>query len=696
MSPHRCTLDHLPYQPATDGNPVSEMYRGSMMLSSDGFAILDNGLDFSLKRSTAKHDSRQHAVIGDAAISHDSRFRAGGIIPALAGPGKTTARDCSVGKYNTGAMPSSPRCPRVSAVFAWVILTLSFALSAEAAGPKRVLILHSYGRDFAPYDTITSVFRTDLAKRSSVPVTFIEANLDFRRALGDKEERALLDYLRVRFDDAPPDVVVTIGPPAARLYDRNRSELFPGTAWVMGALDQRFVQQLTLSQTDAVVAGKVDLPGLVENILQLLPDTETIAVVVGASELERFWLGELKREFAPFTSRVKFEWLNELSLAQMQDRVAKLPPHSAVLNGLLIVDAAGVPHERLDALASLHAAANAPIFGLYESELGKGVVGGPYSSQRLRGEHLATAALRALGMPASSQPQVDIVGFEPAVYDWRELERWNIDPKRLPPGSEIRFKPPSVWEEHRIAVIGTTTTVLLQAALIAALLIQLAQRRRAEREAEGLAGRLVTAHEDERRRLARELHDDVTQRLAGLAIEAAELEGHARGTGSADAAHSIRDGLVELGEDVHALSYRLHPAVIEDLGLVEALKIECERVAQQGRLRVNFDSRGVPRKLPPDPALCLFRVAQEALRNTERHARANSVDVSVAGKDGGVALAVRDDGVGFDTSRDGERASLGLASMRERVRLLGGRLDIESARGDGTAVLAWVPLPAAA
>ena len=288
------------------------------------------------------------------------------------------------------------------------------------------------------------------------------------------------------------------------------------------------------------------------------------------------------------------------------------------------------------------------------------------------------------------------MGFEPPVYDWRELERWSIDEARLPPGSQIRFKPPSIWEEHRIAVIATTTALVLQGALIAALLLQRARRRRAEREAEGLAGRLVTAHEDERRRLGRELHDDVTQRLAGLAIEAAALEGGATGKSNGDAAHAIREGLVELSEDVHALSYRLHPSVIEDLGLVEALRIECDRVAHQGPLHVNFDCRGVPKKLPADAALCLFRVAQEALRNVERHALARNVEVSVVGEDGGIALAVRDNGAGFDASRVAERASLGLASMRERVRLLGGRLDIESGPGNGTALFAWVPLREAA
>src|SRR5207344_2543241 len=148
--------------------------------------------------------------------------------------------------------------------------------------------------------------------------------------------------------------------------------------------------------------GKVDLPRLFENIFQLLPDTTTIAVVVGASSLEQFWLKELQREAAPFMGRANFQWLSDLSLEQMKERVASLPPHSTVLYGLLIVDAAGVPHERQDGLAALHASANAPIFGLYENELGKGVVGGPYSSQRRRGEQMAAAAHRILRGATSS------------------------------------------------------------------------------------------------------------------------------------------------------------------------------------------------------------------------------------------------------------------------------------------------------
>ena len=351
-------------------------------------------------------------------------------------------------------MPASPRCPRVRKVWAWALLAVFFALSAEAAAPKRVLLLHSYGRDFAPYDTITSVFRTDLARRASQPVTFIEANLDFWRAGGEKDERALLDLLRVRFDDAPPDVVVTIGPPAARMYARHRAALFPGTPWVMGALDQRFVQQVALAPGDAVVGGRVDLPGLVENILQVLPDTQTIAVVVGASELERTWLGELKREFAPFVGRVMFEWLNELSLAQMQERVAKLPPHSAVLYALLIVDAAGVPHERQDALVAF-----TPRRTRRSSACTRASSARASSAGRTRRNDCAASALPPRRCVRWAVQFIATATRDrrrrAPVYDWRELERWKIDPARLPTGSEIRFRPPSLWDQHRTAIVAT-------------------------------------------------------------------------------------------------------------------------------------------------------------------------------------------------------------------------------------------------
>ena len=578
----------------------------------------------------------------------------------------------------------------------WPLVAYLIALGACADNHNRVLVLHSFGHDFSQYDAIASVFRTELARMSPEPLVVSETTLDAARKLTGKEQDAFLEYLRQRFEGAPPTVVVTMGPPAARFYTAHRDKLFPAAALVMGALDARVAKGLPLRPGDAAVVGQVDLPRIFENIVNVAPGTRTIAVVMGASELEKFWLAEVKRDTAPLASRVDFIWLNDLSLEQMKKRVAELPPNTAIFYGLLMSDAAGIPHDRHDALRALHAAANAPIFGLYENELGKGVVGGPLISQRERGERIAAATRRALLGSSGSSPQIDVVGLERPAYDWRELDRWGIDRARLPADGEVRFQAPSLWEEHRVAVVATIAVLLLQSLLIGGLMWHRIRLRRAEQEARGLGGRLITAHEDERRRIARELHDDFTQRLAGLAIETAKVEGALAGHEGHTTAHSIREGLTAMSEDVHAMSYRLHPSVIEDLGLAEALRTECDRFARNEAIRVELDSESVPEGIPAEPALCLFRIAQESLRNVSRHAGASVVDVALHAERDGLALRVRDNGCGFDASSDSGRVSLGLASMRERVRLLGGSIEVDSEPGHGTAVHAWVPLKKAA
>jgi len=155
---------------------------------------------------------------------------------------------------------------------------------------------------------------------------------------------------------------------------------------------------------------------------------------------------------------------------------------------------------------------------------------------------------------------------------------------------------------------------------------------------------------------------------------------------------SIRDGLVRLSEDVHSLAYQLHPSVLEELGLTEAIRTECERVSHRGPLAISLEIGALPDDLDKDLALCLFRVTQEALSNVIHHAGARSASVTLRSMDGGLHLAVWDNGAGFATDQPGSERHLGLASMRERVHLVNGTVDIESAPGHGTTVIAWVPV----
>jgi signal transduction histidine kinase len=217
---------------------------------------------------------------------------------------------------------------------------------------------------------------------------------------------------------------------------------------------------------------------------------------------------------------------------------------------------------------------------------------------------------------------------------------------------------------------------------------QLEMRRQ---EQQDFTRQLISAQEAERARLARELHDDITQRLACLAIDAGRVEQGAGGSAAGETMRSVRESLVRISKDVHSLSYQLHPSLLEDLGLAQALRAECERFSRQEGIPCKVSLCELPDALPHSAALGLFRVAQEALRNIARHARAGAVGVTLRHLDGGLQLAIQDDGIGFDSPLKRKRTSLGLASMRERMHLLNGELDIESAPSHGTTVLAWAP-----
>jgi signal transduction histidine kinase len=581
---------------------------------------------------------------------------------------------------------------RVRAVCAGLLLLTLAIRCAAADTPKRVLILDSFGRDVEPFATTASAFRTTLAEELGEPVDFYDVPLDMARFAEPEKEGLFVEFLKARFEDHPLDMVVPIGAPAVRFVVRYRERLFPGTPIVFTGVDPRLLPPDLMLTNATIVTHKVNILGMVEDILQMQPDTTNIAVVFGASRLEKFWVDECRREFQPFTDRVSFTWLNDLSLAQVLERSTALPPHSFVLFAMFIVDAAGVPFDDDEALERLHAVANAPVFGYFGSQFGLGTIGGRLYQDSEVGVRAARAATRILRGERPENIPSQILEEAGPVFDWRELRRWGISETRLPAGSVVRFRQPTFWELYRWRVVAIVLFCLLQTGLIVALLVNRAKRLVAETAARGFPGRLIRAHEEERARLARELHDDVTQRLACLAIDAAQVERLPSAPAVSETMGGLRQGLVRLSEDIHALSYQLHPSTLEDLGLVAALKAECERFARQESISVDVKLCEIPGLVPPDTALCLFRVAQEGLRNVGRHAKARTVKVSLRSLDGGLQLTLCDDGVGFDPARERVGPHLGLASMYERVQLLGGEIDLESIPGHGTTILAWVPL----
>lgn len=826
----------------------------------------------------------------------------------------------------------------------WLLLVLA-TLSAGAAGTKRVLVVHSFGSAAPPFTTASSAFETALTEEMAGRVDLDEVSLDVARFATLDMEEALVELMRKRQARWQPDLVVPIGSPASMFVAQYRDRLFPATTPIIyTGMDQRRLPPGALRQNAAFVGASYDLPGAVEDILQVAPATTNIVVVIGATPLEQFWADVLRREYGRFTNRVSFTWFNNLSFDQMLERSAKLPPHSFVLLILLIRDASGVTHNADQALRRIHEVANAPVNGLFQNQLGMGIVGGRLYADDDEGKESARIAIRILrGEAASSFPPRVVPPSQPQ-YDWRELQRWNISADRLPPGSIVQFPEPTLWERHKWRIIAILSVCIAQALLIFLLLANVIRRRRVERSiaetearfriaadsapimiwmsgvdrlctflnkpwleftgrkpeeemgdgwdegvhrddvqrclktyveafdarqpfvmeyrlrrhdgeyrwisdtgtpreddrgnfagyigsclditesrrktqalaesehrlraildtavegiitinergiiesanratekifgypvaemvgqnvnmlmpapfseehdpylandrsnkpaiigidreesgrrkdgsvfpidlavreieqinrriltcfvrditerkqaeqaASELGGRLLQAQEEERARLARELHDDITQRLAHLAIEAGRIPSRQDRN---EALAVMREGLVRLSDDIHGLAYRLHPSILGDLGLAAALKCECEEFSRQASIPTKVKLVQLPHTIPQDAALCLFRIAQESLNNVARHAHARGAEVLLRPLEGGLQLEVTDSGIGFDPEKQVRRPSLGLASMRERVRLLGGELDVESASGRGTTILAWVPLDA--
>jgi signal transduction histidine kinase len=224
--------------------------------------------------------------------------------------------------------------------------------------------------------------------------------------------------------------------------------------------------------------------------------------------------------------------------------------------------------------------------------------------------------------------------------------------------------------------------------------LDITDRRLAEEALASVGRRLIQGHEEERTWIARELHDDIVQRVALVAVELEQCNHRADATtGIHDHIRHALQRLSDLGNDIQGLSHRLHSSKLEYLGLVTAAKTFCRELSEQRKVRIEFNHSDVLGAIPKEISLCLFRVLQEALQNAVKHSVEQNFKVEVRGTKEGISLTVSDSGIGFNWQDAMNRGGLGLISMRERLHLVNGELFIQSTLGRGTIVLARVPLP---
>lgn len=246
-----------------------------------------------------------------------------------------------------------------------------------------------------------------------------------------------------------------------------------------------------------------------------------------------------------------------------------------------------------------------------------------------------------------------------------------------------------VWVQNLISVSPQSDGT----AKLHGFMIDISERKRTEEALKDLGGRLIAAQEEERRRVARELHDDFNQRLAVLSIELEQLGNKIqKPLGLRRSVERLQTQAHELAAEIHRLSYRLHPAKLDHLGLAAAINSLCAELNETEKMKVEFFQTGFPDAVEKDITLCVFRIAQESLRNCVKHSQADSVRVVLTRTRNAIRLLVSDNGCGFITNSDSMEKGLGFISMKERLHLVGGKINVYSKPLRGTRIEVSVPL----
>ncbi|MGE3978540.1 MAG: PAS domain S-box protein [Nitrospira sp.] len=256
--------------------------------------------------------------------------------------------------------------------------------------------------------------------------------------------------------------------------------------------------------------------------------------------------------------------------------------------------------------------------------------------------------------------------------------------------------------------IGLSPIETISGAMVLASVVDITERKQAEEalhqkqlelqqsqaQLQDLASKLLTAQESERQRIARDLHDDFGQRLVALTLDLAAVGRHPPLLPEllGQTLEPVREELARLSDDLRNLAHRLHPSLLKHVGLQASLEDHIQQAMRRTGLSIMLKVSNVSDSLPLDSVTCLFRMCQESLRNVAKHANATDVLVKLSGSSKGIGLSVTDNGQGFDVhDKSGQQKGLGLISMRERLRLMNGFLNIHSRPTGGTKVCAWIP-----
>lgn len=610
------------------------------------------------------------------------------------------------------------------AVFAYLACAIVFgAVAAKPIAAQarqlKVLVLYGTPAGVPVQRAASALIRQRLERPLGHGVTLYEEFVDddwmfsppgTSRNTKAQRADALRKYLGSRYASTKFDFILAVAWPALEFYQTYGRGLFGRTPVIACMVPSDVADRLPRDSIVSIVTDSVDLKGTLDLALTLQPATRHVVVIAGASPFDTSFLHRAVAIQHLFKPRVDFTTLAGQPFNELQRRVAALAPNTIILYLSTFADSAGNRYATADVGEALTSVANAPVYVWNNGMFGRGAVGGHLMitdssvARAIRIAHRLVAGVAPESLPRRSRaPTVSMV-------DWQQLRRWRIDETRVPRGTRVEFRPVPAWKHYKLQIAAIIAILIAQTAVIGALVMQSVQRRRAESARDAamndlrdsreqihqLVGRLITTQEAERARIGRELHDDVNQRLAALSIALSRFRQRLpadRPTLGREA-EQLQDRATTLTNDVRRLSHQLHSSVLQHAGLEAALRALGAEFSQSYGIELDLMFDGHVDDVSSDVALSLYRVMQEALRNTAAHARARHVRAAVTRYDGAIEMSIIDDGHGFDIDAPRPRAGLGLVSIEERVSMLGGSSRVIAHPGDGTQIN--IRLPASA